>query len=689
MKKHPLLLLTLLTLPVMASPVHAQQVDYTGMEKLFGEPVTTSATGKPQRISETPISMDIITAEDIRRSGAIDIPQLLSRVAGVEVTRSFQSQADVNIRGYNQPFSNRLLTLINGRQVYIDSFGMTMWNGFPVQMSEIKQIEIVRGPNTSLFGFNAASGVINIVTFNPLTDKINMVEGKYGTQNHGEATGIATLKLLDNLGIRVSGSGLQSDDYSRRDMSHDTAASNALGKVGFNIDSVYKIDNSSDVRVEAGFNKHHSDNTIPYFVSAQLTNVAQDVRVNYSHDSGPYGLWNVNAYRNEVETYISTLPFGGTLSEPSSDNILHVVQISDLVSPFRNHTFRFGVEYRNNELNGGTIGPANSAFTMNVASANMMWLWEINNNLTWTNSVRGDWWSTNLNGGNHLVDPFLSITPDNYNRNNLEYSYNSGLLYKASPVDSYRLSVARGLHIPSLVELARVSSVVGAETYGNPNLKTESNTTVETGYTHELPAEKMTLSGNLFYERLNNVISPTVHTLSAFGGDGGSYADFTFENTGTSESVGLEAIAKGRLLDDEVNWEANYSFVLPWNSPDGQADHFLDYEHTQPLHKLNLIMGYTTGPWEFNTDAHFVSGSNYYTTTVGDYTSSRRLTTLDDYVTFNGRIAYRPYEKTSIALEGYNLIQPHFERPTLNVINGVGGGNKIGRTVLVHVQQQF
>jgi outer membrane receptor protein involved in Fe transport len=151
----------------------------------------------------------------------------------------------------------------------------------------------------------------------------------------------------------------------------------------------------------------------------------------------------------------------------------------------------------------------------------------------------------------------------------------------------------------------------------------------------------------------------------------------------------LEAIVKGRAMDDKLNWEVNYSFIQPWDSPDGQADHFLDYEQTQPKHKINLALDYTTGAWEFNTDVHFVTGSDNYTATVGDFKNARRATTLDDYVTLNARIGYKPFEMTTLAFEGYNLADEHYERPALNVTNGVGGGNKIGRTVLFHLQQQF
>ena len=66
----------------LAPALRAQSVDYSGFEQLFGEPVTTSATGKPQRMSEVPANMEIITADDIRRSGADNIPDILQFVAG-------------------------------------------------------------------------------------------------------------------------------------------------------------------------------------------------------------------------------------------------------------------------------------------------------------------------------------------------------------------------------------------------------------------------------------------------------------------------------------------------------------------------------------------------------------------------------------------------------------------------------
>src|SRR5204863_125155 len=102
---------------IVAAAAHAQSVDYGSMEQLFGEPITLSATGSPQRSTEVPVDMTIISADDIKRSGAHDLPTLLSRVPGIDVLNWSSMSSDVGVRGYDQPMSPRLLVLVNGRQV--------------------------------------------------------------------------------------------------------------------------------------------------------------------------------------------------------------------------------------------------------------------------------------------------------------------------------------------------------------------------------------------------------------------------------------------------------------------------------------------------------------------------------------------------------------------------------------------
>src|SRR3984885_3350676 len=87
----------------------AQSVDYGALEQLFAEPVTTSATGSPQRASKVPANMEIITAEDIRRSGARDIPGALRRIVDYDLQRWGADDAGASVRGYTQAYSPRVL----------------------------------------------------------------------------------------------------------------------------------------------------------------------------------------------------------------------------------------------------------------------------------------------------------------------------------------------------------------------------------------------------------------------------------------------------------------------------------------------------------------------------------------------------------------------------------------------------
>src|SRR3546814_2619373 len=102
-----------LVLPAVAS---AQSINHAELEELFGEPVTTSVTGKPQRASEAPSALVIITRDDIRRSPANDIPGLVQAYAGIDVVRWTTGHSDVSIRGGVQAFNPRLLVLVKDRK---------------------------------------------------------------------------------------------------------------------------------------------------------------------------------------------------------------------------------------------------------------------------------------------------------------------------------------------------------------------------------------------------------------------------------------------------------------------------------------------------------------------------------------------------------------------------------------------
>jgi outer membrane receptor for ferrienterochelin and colicins len=130
-----------------SAAANAQSIDYQVMGDMFGEPVTTGATGAPQRSTEVPATMIIITQDDIASAPEYDIPGILRHYSGVDVARFSMGQGEVGIRSAASPYTPRLLVLVNGREVYLDSYGYTAWSTLPVTLEEIQQIEVVKGPS--------------------------------------------------------------------------------------------------------------------------------------------------------------------------------------------------------------------------------------------------------------------------------------------------------------------------------------------------------------------------------------------------------------------------------------------------------------------------------------------------------------------------------------------------------------
>jgi len=126
----------------------------------------------------------VITDEDIRNSGATDVPTLLRQVPGMEVMQTNAFDFNVSVRGNNQVLANKLLVLVDGRSIYLDQAGNVIWKLLPVSLPEIKRIEFLKGPASAVYGFNAFDGVVNIITKFPEELKgttLQVAGGQLGT----------------------------------------------------------------------------------------------------------------------------------------------------------------------------------------------------------------------------------------------------------------------------------------------------------------------------------------------------------------------------------------------------------------------------------------------------------------------------------------------------------------------------
>jgi len=152
--------------PLAAGDTAPAAVGAARTEDVFDESVVTASRGAQSPL-DAPNSTSIVTEQDIRLSGITKIPELLRRLAGVDIMEVTGAQTEVSLRGFNQRLSNKILILVDGRSVYLDLLGATLWSTLSIAAEDIARIEVVRGPASALYGADAFNGVINILTKKP------------------------------------------------------------------------------------------------------------------------------------------------------------------------------------------------------------------------------------------------------------------------------------------------------------------------------------------------------------------------------------------------------------------------------------------------------------------------------------------------------------------------------------------
>lgn len=152
----------LLAMPAAATTPAPALVDLS-LEELAMLPVTSvSKTAKP--LASAPASVFVITERDIRRSGATTLPEALRLAPNLQVARADARTYAISARGFNSPFSNKLLAMIDGRTIYTPLFSGIFWDAQDVMLEDLERIEVVSGPGGTMWGANAVNGVINVVT---------------------------------------------------------------------------------------------------------------------------------------------------------------------------------------------------------------------------------------------------------------------------------------------------------------------------------------------------------------------------------------------------------------------------------------------------------------------------------------------------------------------------------------------
>ena len=158
-----LILFILLSWTLLTAQNSTVDLTELSLEDLMNVEVTLPSR-KAEKLSKSTAAIFVLTHEDIERSGALCLPDLLRLIPGIQVSQLDANKWGISSRGGNSILANKLLVLIDGRSVYTPVFSGVTWESQDLLLENIDRIEVIRGPGGSLWGANAVNGVINIIT---------------------------------------------------------------------------------------------------------------------------------------------------------------------------------------------------------------------------------------------------------------------------------------------------------------------------------------------------------------------------------------------------------------------------------------------------------------------------------------------------------------------------------------------
>lgn len=236
----------------------------------------TSVSGYSEKLTNVASAIQVITAEDIRRSGATNLPEALLLATNLQMAHFASNAWIIGARGFNAVFANKLLVMIDGRVVYSPLFAGVLWDVQSVLLEDIDRIEVISGPGGVLWGANAVNGVINIIT-----KSSGETQGFYGSTILGtHLRGFGAMryggKINEDISYRVF---FQHSD--RHNSTARTGVANTdqwgLSHGGFRLD--WKLQETTNLSVQANAYEGR-ENSIP----GPSTYDGQNALVHLTHD---------------------------------------------------------------------------------------------------------------------------------------------------------------------------------------------------------------------------------------------------------------------------------------------------------------------------------------------------------------------------------------------------------------------
>ncbi|MBZ5607996.1 MAG: TonB-dependent receptor [Acidobacteriia bacterium] len=564
----------------------------TSVDDLFRLEVT-SVGRKAQQLSKAPAAVYVLTADDIRRTGATSIPEALEWVPGLTVLRVDGRSWAISARGSARVYSDKMLVMIDGRSLYTPLFSGVLWDLIDVPLENIERIEIVRGPGAVMWGPNAVNGVINIITKKAAATKGGELSAAAGNELRGSVFGRWSSALGDKFAYQVwtkledrqpafssPGYHRSSDGFVNQEAQPVDDLNSQSARVGFRLDGQLSAKDQLMVAGDAYTLGRHDALSYPV-----LLPLVTDFVPGHTGDTGGFlqALWTrTSSVGNE-----SSLQFTydkNRLSYPFIDGDLNNLTIDyqkRVQTGDRNEVY-WGAGYQQYWDYTGlrrfvTLNPRDSIYRVgDVVIRDEFQL--VPNRLLASAGVRLDY-----NSYTHF-----------------EFQPSLRLLYTPNARQSFWMALSRAVRVPSRIDrdmqtddgARMVSGVpVHLETFGSRALRSEIERSVEAGYRVQ-SGQRWSADVSVFWSRYEGLAAVSIpdHPQIQWAGPVPTLSmNLTERNGGTGRSYGGETSAtwqvtpSWRLIPsysylNETKWlPPAYSWLLNTSSPRHQG--FIRSQH--------------------------------------------------------------------------------------------------------------
>jgi len=663
--RRPMALLVALSVSTAAWASPSPDPTWLSLEELMGIEIS-SAAKRPQRLSDAATAIYAIGREEIRRSGATSLPELLRTVPGVQVSRIDGSRYAVSIRGFSSRYSGKLLVLQDGRTLYNPLFSGTYWEAQDVLLEDVERVEVIRGSGGTLWGANAVNGVINIITRQARDTQGTFVEARGGSLESGVAVRQGG-KLGEDGHFRAYAK-LDKHDPLETPTGSDAHDAWDQKRAGFRADLAPRLDDKFTVQGDVYETRAQQSALLmspitlkESFVPDTATSKGANLLARWEHQIGPQENWQVQAYVDHTQ-------LDDVVEKQRADTIDLEWQHRLPLTASQDLTWGLGLRHVRESIDGG--------FTVSMVPNKR--------NLTLYSGFVQD--EIRLKEDLHLT---LGTKLEHNDYTGFEAQPSARMQWRATPNDHFWTAVSRSVQTPSMASTAadaRVGSVPVAvpglgtvnavlNVLGHPDLQSEVMISREIGYRGQFGPD-VNVDVAAFYNTYDDLVSRErgMPSMAPY-----LVIPMNFDNLMAGKTYGFE-VAGNWQVSPEWRLHGSYSWLkMKLNAKaGGQGIVGFGAAGSSPQHMVQLHSLHNLGrQLELDAALYFSSGLNFDT--------AKGPKTVDRYTRFDLRLGWRPSSNVEVSLIGRNLLQKrHAEYHADDVT-----ASEIPRSLMAQVKWKF